>query len=247
MQTEIEHWHGILAVPRSAAEGNVHTPRNAAELDHLLKTTSRVLVNFQSGWCEPSLEIAPYFAAAADRHTVPGGLAFAKVDVGVSRTRDIASRYGITETPTFVVFQGGKASPVQLDKDSGPSIGRITGSDQLSSLWDVVDALYRKASLDTAIAKRQGYYPKSPSLSGNPKSPSSNPKFPSIKPKFLASRNSGYYEPKSPQVSGLVGNKSYSTDELHPTWTRMYDSAGNHVPWDEVSDFIDDGYESAKL
>lgn len=240
MQREIEQWQGILGVTRSAPEGNVHTPRNAAELDHLLKTTSRVLVNFQSGWCESSLEIAPYFAAAADRHTVPGGLAFAKVDVGVSRTRDMAKRYGITETPTFVVFQGGKASPVQLDNGAGPSIGRITGSDQLSSLWDVVDALYRKASLDTAFAKRQGYYPKSPSLSGNPKSPSSNPKFP-------ASRNSGYYEPKSPQFPGLVGNKSYSTDELHPTWTRMYDSAGHHVPWDEVSDFIDDGYESAKL
>ncbi|OAQ62950.1 thioredoxin-like protein [Pochonia chlamydosporia 170] len=76
------------------------------ELQTLLSSTTYVAVDFFADWCPPCKTIAPVFENLASKHSKPGYLAFAKVNV--DKVQELAQIYRITAMPTFLFFKDGK-------------------------------------------------------------------------------------------------------------------------------------------
>ncbi|TLD04574.1 thioredoxin-like protein, partial [Venturia nashicola] len=79
---------------------------SAAALDTLMSNNTYVVVDFYADWCGPCKAIAPSYAALAKQHSIPGVLAFAKVNV--DHAQDAAARYRVSAMPTFMFFKEGK-------------------------------------------------------------------------------------------------------------------------------------------
>jgi thioredoxin 1 len=84
----------------------VQHPSSLPELQALFSNTTYVAVDFFADWCPPCKQIAPIWTKLAEQHSVPGQLAFAKVNV--DHAQDVARAYGITAMPTFMFFKEGK-------------------------------------------------------------------------------------------------------------------------------------------
>lgn len=84
----------------------LHHIASSAELQQLFAATTYVLVDFYADWCGPCKTIAPIYVNLSKKHTVPGILGFAKVNV--DNARDVAAQYGISAMPTFLAFKEGK-------------------------------------------------------------------------------------------------------------------------------------------
>lgn len=76
------------------------------ELQSLFSKNTYVALDFFADWCGPCKAISPVFANLAKQHSVPGVLAFGKVDVDAAQ--DIARTYNISAMPTFMFFKDGK-------------------------------------------------------------------------------------------------------------------------------------------
>lgn len=81
----------------------LHHISSAAELQTLLETTTYVAVDFYADWCGPCKVIAPVYEKLAAKHSVPGILAFAKVNVDT--VQEAASQYRVSAMPTFLFFK----------------------------------------------------------------------------------------------------------------------------------------------
>ncbi|TKW51026.1 Thioredoxin-like protein [Colletotrichum tanaceti] len=133
--------------PIPETSGKVYKVSSAAELDSVLASSSRVVVDFYADWCPPCRAIAPVFSELADKHAAEGRLAFAKVNV--DHVNDVAGRYGVTAMPTFVFFRDGKPQGVEV-KGLTPRqsvvftvdglVDRLRGADR-AALQAVVQAL----------------------------------------------------------------------------------------------------------
>ncbi|KAB5566233.1 thioredoxin-like protein [Coniochaeta sp. 2T2.1] len=88
------------------AGDNLHHPSSLPQLQSLLQSTTYVAVDFYADWCGPCKQIAPIYQSLAAKHSVPGILAFAKVDV--DQAQDIAATYRVSAMPTFLFFKEGK-------------------------------------------------------------------------------------------------------------------------------------------
>ncbi|CRG84249.1 thioredoxin, putative [Talaromyces islandicus] len=95
---------------RSRSEDNTPMPSGKAiEVDNdvvfkALISSGPVIVDFYATWCGPCKAIAPKIAQWSEEHT---NIRFLKVDV--DKMRQIASTYGITAMPTFIVFKDGQS------------------------------------------------------------------------------------------------------------------------------------------
>lgn len=78
---------------------------SAAQLSTLMASTTYVAVDFYADWCPPCKAIAPIFEQLANKFTIPGILAFAKVNV--DHVQDVAGKYRVTAMPTFMFFKEG--------------------------------------------------------------------------------------------------------------------------------------------
>lgn len=76
------------------------------EFDSLLSSTRYVVADFYADWCGPCKMIAPHFLKLASTFSIPGFLAFAKVDV--DNVQSVARKYGVAAMPTFLFFKDGK-------------------------------------------------------------------------------------------------------------------------------------------
>ncbi|KAH7309507.1 thioredoxin-like protein [Stachybotrys elegans] len=88
------------------ADDKIHHITSSAELEDLMSSTTYVAVDFFADWCPPCKAIAPIFSSLASAHSVPGVLAFAKVNV--DHVRDVSMQYGVSAMPTFLFFKDGR-------------------------------------------------------------------------------------------------------------------------------------------
>ena len=85
---------------------NLHHIQSTAELQKLFAATTYVLVDFYADWCGPCKTIAPIYANLSKKHSIPGILGFAKVNVDTAQ--EIARKYNISAMPTFLTFKESK-------------------------------------------------------------------------------------------------------------------------------------------
>ncbi|KUJ22329.1 DUF1000-domain-containing protein [Mollisia scopiformis] len=76
------------------------------QFEGLLKSSRIVVTDFHAVWCGPCKTIAPIFEQLSQQLSRPNLITFVKVDV--DQQKEIASKYGITAMPTFMIFKQGK-------------------------------------------------------------------------------------------------------------------------------------------
>ncbi|GJJ15677.1 hypothetical protein Clacol_009955 [Clathrus columnatus] len=103
----------IPSVP-SASTSTLSSPlqisTNPASFHAILSSHRCVSVFFTSSTCAPCNLIAPTFEDLAWKHAKSNVIAFVKVDMGVGLGNQIAQKWGIRVTPTFMFFLDGKKS-----------------------------------------------------------------------------------------------------------------------------------------
>lgn len=77
-----------------------------SDFESLLKTNMYVVADFYADWCGPCKTIAPMYEGFAKASSIPGYLAFAKVNTDTNQ--DTARAYNISAMPTFMFFKNGK-------------------------------------------------------------------------------------------------------------------------------------------
>jgi len=116
------------------------------DFDALLSTTRYVIVDFYADWCGPCKMIAPHFLKMASTYSIPGFLAFAKVDV--DKVGSVARKYGVTAMPTFMFFKEGKQVAVN---------GNITiQGANLPTLMQAAEKMGKLAKEKAAAAAAEG-------------------------------------------------------------------------------------------
>lgn len=63
-----------------------------------------VLIDFSADWCMPCLMMAPILEEVGEK--MQGKLKIGKIDVG--ENQDIASKFGVSSIPNFVLFKDGE-------------------------------------------------------------------------------------------------------------------------------------------
>jgi len=75
------------------------------EFDRFIKE-GLVLVDFSADWCMPCLMMTPILEEIGEK--LAGKIKFGKVDVG--ENQDIASKFGVSSIPNFVLFKDGEVA-----------------------------------------------------------------------------------------------------------------------------------------
>ncbi|KAK2615495.1 hypothetical protein N8I77_002245 [Diaporthe amygdali] len=107
-----------------------------AEFQSLLDKTMYVVTDFYADWCGPCKAIAPMYEQFAKASTVPGYLAFAKVNV--DNVQQVAVQYGVSAMPTFMFFKNGKQVAV-----NGQALIRGADVPSLKAATEKLDKLAR--------------------------------------------------------------------------------------------------------
>lgn len=121
-------------------------PATASEFASLLSSNMYVVADFYADWCGPCKQIAPMYEQFAKASTVPGYLAFAKVNV--DHNKEVAAKYGVSAMPTFMFFKNG----TQVGVNGQPV---IRGAD-LPSLKKAVEKLGGLAKTKEAAGVKWG-------------------------------------------------------------------------------------------
>jgi thioredoxin 1 len=89
-----------------------------AEFKALVDSTKYVVIDFWAEWCPPCKAIAPAYQNLASKHSIPGTLTFAKLDV--DNVPAVAASYNITAIPTFLFLEDGK--PLAITDEGAPVV-----------------------------------------------------------------------------------------------------------------------------
>jgi len=91
----------------SSVVSPIHVSTNLASFQSVLESHHAVVAFFTSATCGPCRFIEPTFEEIAEQRTRgvgPGLVAFVKVDIQVGAGHQLASRYSVRATPTFIMF-----------------------------------------------------------------------------------------------------------------------------------------------
>ena len=91
----------------SSVVSPIHVSTNLASFQSILESHRTVVAFFTSATCGPCHFIEPTFEEIAEQKTggvVPGLIAFVKVDIQVGAGHQLAARYSVRATPTFIMF-----------------------------------------------------------------------------------------------------------------------------------------------
>jgi len=91
----------------SSVVSPIHVSTNLASFQSILESHRAVIVFFTSATCGPCRFIEPTFEEIAEQKTGgvgPGLIAFVKVDIQVGTGHQLAVRYSVRATPTFIMF-----------------------------------------------------------------------------------------------------------------------------------------------
>lgn len=110
-----------------------HHIKTSSELAALFASTTYVAIDFYADWCPPCKQIAPIYQKLAADNTIPGVLAFAKVNV--DHVQDVAKQHSVTAMPTFKFFKEGnlvKVNGQPMIQGADPkalkeAIGKVAG------------------------------------------------------------------------------------------------------------------------
>lgn len=103
------------------SDGKVKLIKSAEELQSILSSNPRVVVDFFADWCGPCKHIAPQLDALAAKHS---NVRFCKVDVDA--LQDVAALYRIEAMPTLVFLSNGR----EVKRVRGADMGAITAAVQ---------------------------------------------------------------------------------------------------------------------
>jgi len=110
------------------ATEQLHSIHSQAELKSLLSQNKFVVIDFWAEWCPPCKAIGPFYSNLAKTHSVPGFLAFAKIDV--DELPDITKVYGISAMPSFLVLEDGEPSEgIDVGGATAAKVKLIRGAD----------------------------------------------------------------------------------------------------------------------
>ncbi|KAI9783995.1 MAG: hypothetical protein M1839_002940 [Geoglossum umbratile] len=79
---------------------------SAVQFKSLISSSTIVVADFYADWSAPCTVIAPMYESLSASLSRPDKITFTKVDV--DRQQEIASTYGVTTMPTFLVFKNGQ-------------------------------------------------------------------------------------------------------------------------------------------
>lgn len=117
-----------------------------SDFQALLESNIYVVADFYADWCGPCKAIAPMYEGFAKASSIPGYLAFAKINTDTNQ--DTARAYNISAMPTFMFFKNGK----QVGVNGNPL---IRGADA-QSLKAAVDKLSGLAKEKHAAGVKAG-------------------------------------------------------------------------------------------
>lgn len=80
------------------------------------RCTNPRLPTVYADWCGPCKMIAPTFESLATKYSKPKRITFAKINV--DNQRDVASQYGVSAMPTFIILKNG--SPIETIRGANP-------------------------------------------------------------------------------------------------------------------------------
>ena len=95
----------------SSLTSPMHVITNPATFNNFIKTHRAVVAFFTSATCPPCRMIEPVFERLSEEKGFRedrDGAGFAKIDIDVGMSRNLASEWGIRATPTFMFFLDGK-------------------------------------------------------------------------------------------------------------------------------------------
>ncbi|EOO00159.1 putative thioredoxin-like protein [Phaeoacremonium minimum UCRPA7] len=108
-----------MSTPGPAPVDVVAHIASADEFSALISSNTYVVADFFADWCPPCKAIAPLYTKMATASSVPGRLAFAKINV--DHVPAVAQSYGISSMPTFLFFADGRPEPVATLPANGPT------------------------------------------------------------------------------------------------------------------------------
>ncbi|KAL2000622.1 hypothetical protein VTN02DRAFT_2848 [Thermoascus thermophilus] len=112
------------------------------QFSSLLSSSTIVVTDFYADWCGPCKAIAPMYEQLARQLSRPNRITFTKVNV--DQQKDIATAYGITAMPTFMIFKNAR------------TVSTIRGADP-KKLSDAVQRLAAEASAAEGGAGGEGF------------------------------------------------------------------------------------------
>ena len=100
------------ATPQSTPKPALIPVTSVSHFTSILSQHTAVIANFtNTPGCPPCRAIKPAYETIAEEYTsqyASRGVCFVDIELGVGEGRDLASRYGVSATPTFIFFKDGK-------------------------------------------------------------------------------------------------------------------------------------------
>ncbi|ROV98154.1 hypothetical protein VPNG_08577 [Cytospora leucostoma] len=115
----------------------LHHISTSSELSSLHEQYSYVVVDCYADWCGPCRAIAPVYEKIAEIRSLPGHLAFAKLNVD-DGDGELAGELGVSAMPTFLFFEDG--SPVEVN-----GVHKLLGAD-MTALDSATASLHELAT-----------------------------------------------------------------------------------------------------